>query len=147
MLFTMLMLFAFYCLTNKYSRQHGKYEGLYKRHQHFDKINKYRKGNRKRCRTPARKFIHVPKNKYQRNQTDDDDMTCHHVCKQTYNESKGLDEYAYKFYWHQDKFHTQRYIGRIENMTPVMFIRTEKNDHERYNSQYRRKGNIAADIG
>ena len=105
MLLIMLMLFAFYCLTNKYRRQHGKYEGLYKRHQHFDKINKYCEGNGKWCRTPARKFIHVTKNKYQRNQTDDNDMARYHICKKTDNECERLDKNTEKLYRHKNHFY------------------------------------------
>ncbi len=122
MLFIMLMMFAFYCLTYKYCRQHGEYESLDKRHQHFDKINKYCKGNGKRRRTPASKFIHVPKNKYQRNQTDDNDVTRNHVCEQTYDQSKGLDKHTDKFNRHQNKFYAQRNVGWIEDMAPIMLI-------------------------
>ncbi len=74
-------------------------------------------------------------------------MTRHHICKQTYNERKGLNKNTDKFDRHQDKFHTQWHIGRIENMTPVMLVRTKKNDHKRYYSQHSRKSNITANIG
>src|ERR1700682_5111498 len=143
MLFIVLMMFAFNCLTDKYRSEHRKYEGLYKSHQHFDKINKNGKCNGKRGRSPAREFIHVAKNKYQRNQTDNNDMTSYHVCEQTYDEGKGLDKNTDKFNRNQYEFYSQRYAGRIENMTPVMFIGTEKNNNKRDNAQNSSKSNIA----
>src|SRR3982751_5696542 len=105
MLFMMLMMFAFNCLTDKYRCKHGKYEGLDKCHQYLDKINKYRKCDRKRCRAPACILTHVPKNKYQRNQTDDNNMTCYHICKQTNNQSKRLNKYTDKFNRNEYKFY------------------------------------------
>ena len=43
-----IMMFTFKCLSDKYCCQHCKNECLDKCHQHFNKINKYGKRNRKR---------------------------------------------------------------------------------------------------
>ena len=59
------MMLSFKSLPDKYSRKHRKDERLQKSHQHFNKINKYRKRNRNQGTTPTCSRMHLRKNEYQ----------------------------------------------------------------------------------
>ena len=61
------------------------------------------------------------KNKDQRNKTNNNDVTRHHVGEQPNDQRKWFCENAQDLNRHHDELYTQRH-RRLENMPPIMFI-------------------------
>ena len=57
-------------------------------------------------------------------------MPRHHIGKKTNDQCHRLDKQTQYLHRHQDEFNSERNSGRIENMTPIMFLRTCK-DHDK----------------
>ena len=121
----LMMIFSLKRSADKYSGEIGEDESLQKRYQYFNKINKHRKPDGYRCGAPSGKCIHLPEYKNQRNQTDDNNVTRNHIRKQTNNQGERLNKYTQKFYQYQNRFHETWHSGRIEYMSPEMFIGTK----------------------
>ena len=69
-------------LADENSAQHGKDERLQECYQYLDKVNEHGKCNGKRRKSDSCIFIQARQDKDQRDQTDDEDMTCQHIGKQ-----------------------------------------------------------------
>ena len=83
--FTMVYMTCFESLPNKYGAQVSKNKGLYKRHQYFNKVNEDGKGKRYGREANARHFAHCAKYEDEGNETNDNNVTRHHVGEQTYH--------------------------------------------------------------
>ena len=92
-----LMMLPLKCLPHEYSGEHGKNERLQKCDQHLNEINEYRKCDRDQRTAPACRRMNLTENKDQGDEANDDDMSCHHVGEQTYDQGNRLDENTEKF--------------------------------------------------
>ena len=142
-----IMMLPFKCLSDEYRREHRKDECLQKGHQYFNHINKHREPDGKRRGGPASGHIQFSGNENEGDQTDNDNVSGHHVREKTNDKGEWLDEHAQELHRHQDEFYSQGYAGRIEDMPPVMLVGTEHDHHKGNHTQYRCKGNIAGYIG
>lgn len=73
------MVFALKSLADKHRRQHRENECLQESHQNLDKINEYRKPDRKRRKPETGILVQGSQDKDQGDQADDQDMARHHV--------------------------------------------------------------------
>ena len=104
----LLIMAALHGLTNEYCCEVGENVGLQKRYQELNKINEDRESNGNWCKSPTYSLAQCAENKYQRDQTYNNNMPGNHVCKKTYDQGKGLCEDAQNFHEHQDWFHSSR---------------------------------------
>lgn len=90
--------------SNISSTQHGKDEGLQERHKEFQRHHKQGEWNRGGCTghwtTKAGTWFAQNKNKA--HETQDHDVACSDVGKQTQEQGEGLEEQTKYFDWGQD---------------------------------------------
>jgi hypothetical protein len=140
------MMSFFYRLANEHRCQVRKDEGLDKGYQHLNHVNEHRKANRDGRKAPTNAFAHITKDEDQGDQTDNDNVTCQHVGKKTYDQGKGLSKDGKDLYRHHDELNTERH-RRIENVSPVVFITAEGDYQEGDNTKGSRKGNVTGYVG
>ena len=88
---------TFKSLTNENRCQVGEDERLDKGNHYFNHIDEYGKCDAEWRKSPACNSTHRSKYENQCDKAQDDDMTSHHVGKQTDNQCKGLGEYTQEF--------------------------------------------------
>src|SRR5690606_30059234 len=110
-------------------------------------IYKYSKCNREWSGCPAGCCIQLARDKDQRDETDNNDVTCHHVREKTNDQREGLNEHAQELHRHQDQFHPKRYTRWIENMSPIMRIRAKQDNHKGNHTKHTCKSNITRNVG
>ena len=121
------MVFALKSLADEHRRQHRENECLQESHQYLDKINEYRKPDRKRGKPETGILVQGPQYKDQGDQADDEDVARHHVGEQPDHQGKRFGKYAQDLNRDQDDLYTMG-NRRPENMAPVMLITAEQ-DH------------------
>ncbi len=136
------MMFRFSCgHPDKECRQQGEDICLKEGHQQLYAVHEKHKED------GYRGDEHRLENKYQRHQTQDDDMTCGDICKETYHECKRLGKEADDLNRYHYREKPDGNTGSSKDMPPVRPIGTELRDQEGKNCQYERHVDVTGHIG
>ena len=132
--------------TNKYCGKVGKYECLYSRYQQLKHEHKYSECYRYRYEPYTGKLTQCSKNKYHGYNAEDNDVPSQHIGKKTYGQCNRLDEQGNDLNGDKQELNAQWNAGRIQQMTPEMFVRPEYHYNERYKGQAKGNGYVAGEI-
>ena len=82
-----IMVASFKALADENGGKHRKNKCLDKSNQYFNEVIKYNEQYGKRRKSKTGNFTHFAKNKNERNESQDNNMTRHHIRKKTNNQS------------------------------------------------------------
>lgn len=114
--FVMIIMTTFHYLTDKYRGKIGENECLNKRYQQLQHHHNDIEQDSDWQESVTNHLIQGTKDKHQRNDTQNDNVTSQNVGKQSNHQRYRLGEYTNDFHRYQNNLYQEGYIRRVQGM-------------------------------